>query len=171
MTPGVGFLTRILRKTTPGVIFVLFANVAFAQDAPPANVKPVFVLSNAGDEVQGHLLQLAQDRVVLLVNGTRREFPLDSILRIQISGDPLKNGALIGGVVGLVWCAVLCGLDDGVNGAGYVGLVAFNTGFFALVGAGIDASIVGRTTIYSKTLPASSNAPAARPALTFRLRF
>jgi hypothetical protein len=142
-----------------------------AQELAPRNVKSVYVLSTAGEELHGQLLALGPQTMTLLVSGTRHELPLDSVLRVQTSGDPLKNGALIGGLVGLVWCALICG--QGLDDAGYyVSAVAANTGFFMFIGMGIDASIVGRTTIYGKASPpgaARENTP--RPALSLRLRF
>jgi hypothetical protein len=145
-------------------LVLLGAVPAAAQESAPSGVKPVYALMGTGEELQGHLLRLGPDTLTLLVSGTRREVPLDAVLRIQTSGDPVRNGALIGAAVGFVWCAVICG--QGVDSTGqYLAVVAANTAFFAALGTAIDASIVGRTTLYSRPLSSASS------GIAFRLRF
>ena len=81
--------------------------------------------------------------------------------------DPVRNGALIGAIVGGAWCALVCGqaLDD--PGALPVA-VTINAVFFAGIGAGIDAMIPGRNTIYRRAPPQSVS---RRPAVSYRVRF
>ena len=158
-----------MKRGFVAVLILLLAAPVAAQEAPPRGVQRVFVLSSSGDEVEGHLLQLGPSTLTMLVDGTRRELPLDSIQRVETPGDSVKNGALIGGVVGFVWCALICGqaIDDG----GYVAILLFNTALFASLGTAIDASIAGRATIYSKPLPTAAAAGSVRPVVSFRLRF
>lgn len=72
-------------------VALVFASPAGAQEAAPRNVRPVHVLSTAGDEIQGQLVMLGSNSATLLVNGLRRELPLESILRIETRGDSVRK--------------------------------------------------------------------------------
>lgn len=166
-------------------IFVImmwsFAVLGTAQEVPPTidpvhdplpkSVQRVFVHSSASDaELQGRLLEIGPKTLAMIVNGQRVELPLENVLKIEVPGDSLKNGALIGALVGGLWCALVCGqgLDHASQLPAAIGLSA---AFWAAVGAGIDAAIPGRTTIYSSP---SSRHPArhdARAGVLFSLRF
>jgi hypothetical protein len=120
-------------------------------------------------EITGHLVGLEPDKVVMLVGGERREYRLDSVLRLQREGDSVLNGALIGVAVGAVLCAIVCGQgmdsDDSVGGT-----IIVNAGLSALIGMGIDAGHKGRTTLYpTDTFPAVR--PRVAPSVVFRIRF
>jgi hypothetical protein len=95
------------------------------------------------------LLDLSPGTVSLMVGHHRRDLPIDRVLRIEVRGDSLKNGALTGAVALGLWTALLAG--QGSLEPGYViYFSAINAGLGAAIGAGIDALIPGRTTIYTK---------------------
>jgi len=90
------------------IAIVLTAGDAVAQEAPPRDLARVFVqVADQGEEMAGHLLDLGPSGITLLVDGIRREVPLESVLRVQTRGDSLWNGAAIGAAVGAVMLALL----------------------------------------------------------------
>ena len=124
----------------------------------PRPVSAVYVRSVSGDEARGQLLRLGPDTLTLLEQGASRDIPLAAISRIDARGDSVKNGAIIGAVVLGAWCAIVCG--QGLDNANQVATVALiNTGLGALIGAGIDAMHVGRTTIYQPGGTGSGGGP------------
>ena len=123
----------------------------------------------AGDEVEGRLIELGPETLVLLVDGRRVDVPLVRVIRIRTARDPLWNGAVIGGLIGGVWCALVCG--QGLPGAGhYVPAVVLGAGFWAGVGVGIDAANTGQVTIYERP-SAAPGAGRPRAALSVGFRF
>lgn len=154
------------RASLAALVWLLACPPAAAQEAPPPNVQRVFVLSNSGAEVEGHLLQLGPVNATLLLDGTRLDLPLESILRIEARGDSVRNGFLIGAAIGVV--AGLLSAGE-VGGDAAVAYAVGSAALWGLMGAGLDALKPGRTVIYSK--PAARVAGAPRPAIAFRLRF
>ena len=144
---------------------VLFALVAASPAAAQDRFKDVWVTqSDSGEIVRGRLVELSGSSMAILTSDHRRvEMPLDRILRIEAHGDSLKNGGIIGAaVMGGMTMFACQGFSRGSQCL--VGM-AFNTGFGALVGMGIDALNGGRSTLYSR-------APAKKTAgLQVRLRF
>jgi len=151
--------------------------------APSGGIETVYVLDDTGTETTGRLLRLTADSLVLLVDGAERQFDAARVRRIQRRGDSLRNGAIIGAVVGvgigfLAGGIADCGRDDpGGSCAGTrVAAVLVSTGVYAAVGAGIDALIQGRTTLYQAppSPPAAGRQPGARAsgrAAVLNLRF
>jgi hypothetical protein len=134
--------------------------------APSGGVSTVYVVDDTGVETTGRLLRLNADSIVLLVDGAERQFDAARVRRIQRRGDSLRNGAIIGAVVGvgiglLAGGIADCGRDDPGGGCPGTRVAALlvSTGVYAAVGAGIDALIQGRTTLYEAP---PSPAPASR---------
>jgi hypothetical protein len=156
-----------MRVFIPLVLALILAVPASAQET----FKQVWVTqSDSGDVVQGRMLKLSGDTLALLTPDNRRvELPLDRVLRIEVHGDSVKNGAAIGatimGVLGAIGCVAVERASQCVTG------VVLNTALGGLIGAGIDAANGGRTTIYSKPAAASPVAPGPRAGVQFRLRF
>jgi len=158
MTRYVAILAAIL---VPGAVSAQGA----AQSWPGlATVEPstVYVLDDTGVETSGRLLRLDPDSLVLLVGDTERRFEAARVRRIEKRGDSLRNGAVIGAVVGAALGLLGTSLADcpgsdpsgscpGFRAAGAL----LSAGFYSAVGTGIDALVVGRTTWYE--------APAASP--------
>lgn len=166
---------------------VLVAGPAAGQvPAPRAGLNPgalstVFVLDDRGAQTKGKLLRLDERSILVLVNGQERTFELASVLKVEKRGDSLKNGTIIGATVGLILGALTGGLADckqsdghfGSCGAGgRVGIALVSAGLYAAVGAGIDAAIPGRTTLYQKPVMSSGLAASrAGASVGFTLRW
>lgn len=105
-----------------------------AQDLRAAGtLQRVFVLPATGHgKLEGRLLDLGHDSLALLVKGQRIEVPLKDVVRIQTPGDSVKNGALIGALVGGLWSAWLCRETDSRFCTAAVGIDA---AFGAAIGA------------------------------------
>lgn len=115
----------------------------------------VFVRDTDGVSTTGKLLAFSPDALVLLVNGEERRLERSSVLRVQ-TRDSLKNGTIIGAVAGVILGSITAGIADCTSGAGSNGcpgvrlaFLALSTATYAGLGAGIDALVPGRTTIYA----------------------
>jgi hypothetical protein len=136
------------------VLASLFLSLPAAARAgqQPANAvagEEVFVThTGSGQPVRGRLIELSSTSLAILVDGRRVEVPVDDVLRIDVQGDSVKDGAIIGAGVMLGLTGLSCAT---VDDAGYcVTALILNTGIGALIGAGIDALHKGRTPIYVK---------------------
>jgi hypothetical protein len=149
------------------------------QGLAPSGLQTVYVRDRLGVETPGRLLGLNPDSLLLLVNGVERRFDIADVARVQ-KRDSLRNGTIIGAIVGVGMGLVAAGLSDcpgehpGGNCAGFRAAgVAVSTGVYAGLGAGIDALVRGRTTIYaaSQATPAGamSEPGLARPTLRLAL--
>ena len=143
---------------------VIVPTAAGAQE-PPRGVKDVFVRSTDGVEIRAKLLDLQSATLSLWMEGARRDVPLESVDRIQAPGDSLRNGALIGASIGAALYAALA-IEYGTEVLPFA--VAGTIGWTA-IGAGIDALIPGRTTIYSK--PPTGSLPSGGRRLGLALKF
>ena len=137
-------------------VALLCPSAALAQGGSPprplslSHAEDVIVTqSGSGEELHGYLLDLSQTTLAILVNGKRVEMPIDSVLRIDGRRDSLKNGALIGAAIMAGLGLFGCGEWHGSGSSCALGL-AVNAAAGALIGAGIDATHRGRTTIYRK---------------------
>jgi len=139
--------------------------------AASGGIETVYVTDDTGSETTGRLLRLTPDSIVLLVDGAERQFDAARVRRIQRRGDSLRNGAIIGAVVGVGMGLLAGGMadcagdDPGGDCPGMrVAAVIVSTGVYAAVGAGIDALIKGRTTLYeaSPSSPPARRQPSAR---------
>ena len=132
----------------------------------PSALQTVFVRDSAGVDTTGKLLALSADSLTLLVDGVERRFDLGQIARIQ-KRDSLKNGTITGVIVGVAMGLLSGGLADcsyqrpGNDCVGFrVGMLALSTGVYTGLGAGIDALIPGRTTVYAAPSHPASRATA-----------
>ena len=139
--------------------------------APLRGVSRVFVQeAGTADPIPGQLARIDASTLTLLVDGQPHEIPFDRILRIDVPGDSVKNGAIIGAVVGVVLVALAGGFSH--DGPETVPLVFWTTTYSALAGAGVDALHVGRSSIYKR--PEGMGAGAddqPRLRVAFKLRF
>jgi len=157
-------------RTVPRIICIAAMCLVFrsasaaAQESSGSGLTPVFVTtSTTGGELRGRLLALGPDSLTLLVGNTPRDVPLDSVLRVETRGDSIREGAIFGALFG----ALPFLINGGDVPAAWVLLAV---GGWTAVGAGVDAMIPGRTTIYRKNdaAPASGGGHAK---LSLRLRF
>ena len=137
----------------------------------PSALQTVFVRDSAGVETTGKLLALSPDSLTLLVDGVDQQFDLGQITRIQ-KRDSLKNGTIAGAIVGVAMGLLAGGLADcsyqrpGNDCVGFrAGMLALSTGVYTGLGAGIDAMIPGRTTLYAAPshLASSTSARSSSP--------
>ena len=135
----------------------------------PTALQTVFVRDSTGVETTGKLLALSSDSLTILVDGVERRFEAGDITRIQ-KRDSLKNGTIAGAIVGVAMGLLSGGLADcsnqnrGNDCVGFrVGMLALSTGVYAGLGAGIDAMIPGRTTLYAASTWRGATA-ARRPS-------
>jgi hypothetical protein len=155
----------------------LVPGVANAQDTAAkwpglesSRLSTVYVLDVGGTETSGKLLRLNPDSLVVLVDGQERQFETARVARIQKRGDSLRNGAIIGAVVGVAMGIITAGISDCPGdraGGGCPGsraaLFLVSTGVYSAIGTGIDALIPGRTTLYKapKAPPTAERGGAA----------
>jgi hypothetical protein len=146
-----------------------------------AGLSTVYVLDDTGIEISGKILRLNPDSLVLLVGAAEHRFDAARVRRIERRGDSLRNGALIGAVVGAAMGLIVAGISDcpgndpggscpGTRAAAFL----FSTGVYAAIGTAIDALVVGRTTLYEApaTPPRSERTPyGGRAALNLRVRW
>ena len=169
-------MTRSLRRWLPRVaaLVVLATAPAVASgqsitDRWPqlasSRLPTVYVLDRSGIETTGKLLGLSPDSLVLLVAGAERRFDRADVVRIQ-KRDSLKNGTLIGAAIGVVMGLASAGISDcpgprpgGACPGARAALALVSTGMYAGIGAGVDALIRGRTTLYQ--VPPPSPSPSA----------
>lgn len=136
-----------------------------------ARLTTVVVLDDSGQETAGRVVHLDTDALVLLVEDRERRFEATNVRRLAKKGDSLKNGALIGALVGGVLGAAApasecsgttldalapCGTQTRV----VLGAIGALTGVG--IGVGIDALMSGRTTVYEAPGPGSPLSPDTR---------
>ena len=151
-----------------------------------SGLSTVYVRDDSGAETSGKLLHLNSDSIVILVDGAERRFEAARVTRIQRRGDSLRNGAIIGAIVGVGLGFLTAGIADcpgdragGPCPGSRVALFLVSTGFYSAVGTGIDALIPGRTTLYEASKAPSTadrrgSAPLAlsrRAAVNVRVRW
>jgi hypothetical protein len=119
-----------------------------------SQLSTVYVRDDAGTETTGKLVRIDPDSIVILVDSHERRFDAARVTRVQKRGDSLKNGAIIGAIVGAVIGGISGGIADcpgsELNCGGFrVAAIAISTGVYSAIGAGIDALVPGRTTLYA----------------------
>jgi hypothetical protein len=141
------------------MMFLLKPGQASAQQARSFEqlqvlVKPgdkVYVTDTSGTESKGRITGLSTTSLQIQANGMTRDLMETEVARIrQWRQDSLRNGALIGAGAGLAlsiaFITTLC--DDDCRGEWAVLGVMFYSGVGAAAGAGIDALIPHKRTIY-----------------------
>lgn len=128
----------------------------------------VYVTDAVGRETKGKLVSWIGSEIVLQTSAGPRTFTPGEAVRLDLRGDSLKNGALIGLAVGVVMGALAgAGCDCG---GGDAAIFLFSSAFYTFVGVGIDALVPGRTPVWNA---GQTGQPAqkrsARNRLTFRL--
>lgn len=148
-------LTILTIVLAPGVVSAQEAGTSWpGLDMKTAGLSTVYVVDDTGVETSGKFLRLDPDAIVLLVGGVERRFEAPRVRRIEKRGDSLRNGAVIGAIVGAAMGALTAGIADcpGSGGGSCPGFrttaFLFSTGIYSAIGTGIDAWVVGRTTLY-----------------------
>jgi hypothetical protein len=134
------------------------------------NASSVFVTLDDGvTEYYATRVRLDQDRLRMMARGEPIDVPASRVLMIEQDGDSLRDGVQNGAVFGAlgttaVW--VILSVVDRVNGptaranplkAEYLGAaIGTSAAIGAFVGAGFDAIISGRQSIYRRGSPGSA---------------
>jgi hypothetical protein len=112
----------------------------------------VFVLDRFGAETEGTLVSLTDSVVVVRTPTTEQTIATTDVVRIYREGDSLRNGAIMGAVLGgSSGLALLesCPSDPSCGPGDAIAVVLIGAGIWAAIGAGIDALIPGRTLIWT----------------------
>ena len=174
-------MTTIQQRIASAMAVVLFlaltGNQAQAQQRTAHSfeqlqilVKPgdrISVTNDAGEEVAGRILSLSSSQLVLSSAGARRSFQANEAIRIrQRRGDSLSNGIWIGAGVGVGLVALAVAADQSSELSGPV--VIFAGVLYGVmgagIGAGVDALIRSRQTIFDTTVPPKASV-TIRPVL------
>jgi hypothetical protein len=144
------------------LVSILSAAPAFAQQQELADLherlSSELWVYRGSQPIHGFLTRLTKTDLTLIDEDQQEQtIPLESVWKIERSGDPIWNGFGIGASIGL---ATGIGLAAELRGhaAAKATLAIYAAGIYGLIGAGIDAMHVGTTTVYE-----NSN---HRPALT-----
>jgi hypothetical protein len=125
----------------------------------------VFITDAAQRVTKGRFAELSPTSLRLLIDGRPRDFALGEISQIdRRSSDSLLNGLLLGAAFGgalfLKYYSENALCQAGCQfGSGALGLIAIGAG----IGAGIDAMVTTRTTVFKRA--------SSTPGVAIRLRF
>ena len=112
----------------------------------------VYVTDLRGGQVTGVFQYASAQSITLFVDGQLREIAEADIRQLARQGDSVWNGAGIGMAVGGVLGAVSGGCTQsqrqGCGSGVRVGAGIVSAAFYGLVGAGVDALVKGRTTVF-----------------------
>jgi len=113
--------------------------------------------------IHGYLSRLTNEEITLVDEDKQEQIiPLDSIWRIDRSGDPVWNGFAIGAALGVgQWLLIRAELSGHLEQQ--FSTLLYSAGLCGLVGAGVDALHVGQSTVYRapRRKPGVSIAPSA----------
>ena len=115
----------------------------------PAGAQTVYVTEASGKETMGRIVSWTGSSIVLQTDMTTKSFAEGEAIRVDLKGDSLKNGALIGAGVGAVMGGLLSGFGDcaGCGGA-RVTFLLVGIGVYSAIGTALDALIPGRTPLW-----------------------
>ncbi|MCM3881706.1 MAG: hypothetical protein ND807_16480 [Vicinamibacterales bacterium] len=152
-----------------GLAMLMLPLSAAAQtgDLPKVKGFPTLYVTDAtGRETEGKLVSWMGSTLVLQTGTTTRTFAAGEVVRVDLKGDSLKNGALIGAGVGVAM-AVLAGLsvgdcDDCAGTSVAIALTVIP--IYTAIGVGFDALFHGRTPLWL-----ASSAGNSGSGLTFNI--
>ena len=115
----------------------------------PAGAQTVYVTEASGKETKGRIVSWTDSTIVLQTGKTTKSFAEGEAIRVDLKGDSLKNGALIGAGVGAVMGGLGSSFGDCEGCGGVrVTIVLISIGFYSAVGTALDALIPGRTPLW-----------------------
>ena len=159
-------MARMSRSIASALVMTtVFASAASAQPlkTPRKGEEVVVKQTTTGVELRGKLVELSDESVSMLVDGSRVDLPLDRVLRVDATRDSVVNGAVIGGALLAGLCALGCG--QGLDSMSELPKAMAGSAMWgALAGAVIDWRRKGRVPIYIKTAKSGSS-------LQVKLRF
>ncbi len=137
------------------------ANAQTFQDAP-SKAAPVYVTRDGSTgTIKGQLLRLSPETLTLLQGTDRQDIPLQDIRTIEIPGDSVKNGAIIGASIFGGLAAL--GLQQWNQPGFYVFAVVLDSLLGAAIGTAFDVMVSGQTVIYDRDAQLPRNAGTSRP--------
>ena len=132
-------------------------------------VKPgdnIYVTDFVGKTTKGRIASVSDSSLELTVDGVRRDWIQKDVREIrQWRGDSLRNGALIGAGAGVGWAALGIALECNCEVAQATAGILFLGGLGAAIGAGIDALIPSKQTIFLNKNQGSTRRFEIRPIL------
>ena len=138
------------------------ANAQTFQDAP-SKATPVYVTRDGSTgTLKGQLLNLSPETLTLLQGTDRQDIPLQDIRTIEIPGDSVKNGAIIGASI-FGGVAALAFANSGTTPGFYVFAVTLDSLLGAAIGTAFDVMVSGQTVIYDRDAQQPRNAGTPRP--------
>lgn len=143
------------------VLMVTTVGKALAQEPDTPSWAPriggeIRVSGDGGTRTVGRFRGIDADTVRLLVGDSEVAVGRARIVRIEGRGDSLRNGFIIGAVIGILPVAFASGEIEAGGGNQAVAVMA-GIGVYGLVGAGIDATRQGWTSVYeAKAVPTSA---------------
>jgi hypothetical protein len=157
-----------MRIQSPSIALLLLflaaaAAPAAAQTAPASTLDAlargleVTVIDDGGRRFDGKVVDVSADAVRIKWRGVIESVAMSEVVRIE-KRDGLENGALTGLAIGTalgIGAAVSVGADAGFT----VAAIASNALLYTAIGAGIDAMINGRRTLYQRNQPVTRVAP------------
>jgi hypothetical protein len=143
-------------RTCIGLVLIVSMTVSVASAEPSHDLstlrkyidRTVYIKDVAGDVTSRRLVEATRSELVVAVGASRQVIPASQITSVTIDGDPLWNGALIGGAVGV---AVVLAAPFGGGTGPYphdVSAVAGAFGLGAAFGAWKDWRHKGQTVVY-----------------------
>lgn len=116
-----------------------------------------------GGRFSGRVVDLTRDAIEIESSSGRRRFAAAEVGRVEVSGDSLRNGAVIGFVSGALFGGLAAtGLGNVKAGEVVVTGLLFG-GVGAGIGLGIDALIRGNRLVYRAAPPRASLVPVITP--------
>jgi hypothetical protein len=115
---------------------------------PSSHIDKVVMTMADGRTLQGSLLCLGLDELMLAERSGVNRFKLDEVWKIHKAADPIWDGALKGAAFGLIPLVFGCPAE----------CVLRTAGAYGLLGLAIDAVDTNRDTIYSSSAPPHASA-------------
>jgi hypothetical protein len=140
------------------------------EEAPRGTTK--IVVTRTDDlSIDGRLLELSDDSVMLLSKGRREMIPFDRVALIETARDSSKDGAIRGAVILGAWCLNIC--SQGLDEAGDLSAAVFyNALFGGAIGWLFDAANTSRQVIYRRPgYDPKTDAIGRRVSIAARWRF
>jgi hypothetical protein len=153
MRTVIGACLALLASAYPARAQLTFRSVQ------PGALPTLFVTDRAGHETRGKLVRITDTEVTIAADGGDRTFAVSDVLVIDRKGDSLRNGAIVGMVVGMAFGVLSAGIPSdcpagecpGMRAYGFV----FSTAVYTAIGTAIDAAVQGRTRVWTAREKAS----------------
>jgi RNase P/RNase MRP subunit p29 len=141
------FVTAVL------VVPALSSAQSLQPKAPFEHVTPglsVSVVDDAGRRVEGRVVDVTDETVRVSVRKAIEHIPIDRVVRIE-KADSLRNGALSGLVAGVGFGLMVSLSGSDLHGRWVASAVISNGLIWSAFGAGIDALVDSRRTLYQRS--------------------